>query len=104
MGGRHAICISWVTMEVYQMHAYTSRPDPDQEDVSREAYDEFTLHLTALIAARTGGSIRELSVELVGEDLVLSGVTSTYFAKQQASHVAMEAAPDHELSNQIVVS
>lgn len=56
-----------------------------------------------LVAQRTGGMIRCLRVESFEGTLVLSGRTSTYYAKQLASHAALEACNDVPLNNEIEV-
>lgn len=56
-----------------------------------------------LVAQRTGGMIRCLRVESFEGALILSGRTSTYYAKQLASHAALEACSDVPLNNEIEV-
>lgn len=55
------------------------------------------------VQARTGGMIRDLRVEMSGDDVVLSGRTSTYYNKQLATHAAMEAVEGFSLTNNIEV-
>lgn len=55
------------------------------------------------VAQRTGGMIRCLRVESFEGAVVLSGRTSTYYAKQLASHAALEACGDVALNNEIEV-
>ena len=57
-----------------------------------------------VIQSRTSGAIRELQVTLTEQgQVVLSGRTTTYYAKQLASHAAMNAAKDVAVSNEIEV-
>ncbi len=44
------------------------------------------------VLARTGGRIRGLRVQLTGDQLVITGRTSTYYSKQLATHAAIDAA------------
>ena len=56
------------------------------------------------VRCRTGGRIRDLRVELRGDDVVLCGTTSTYYAKQLATHAALEEIAGAGLTNAIEVS
>jgi len=58
-----------------------------------------------VVQTRTSGMIHGLHVEAVGNHVVLSGRTSTYYAKQLATHAAMVATDveDVTLSNDIEV-
>ena len=56
-----------------------------------------------LVAQRTGGMIRSLRVECFDGTLVLSGRTATYYAKQLASHAALEGCGDVPVTNEIEV-
>ena len=57
-----------------------------------------------VVRSRTSGAIRDLHVSLTDEgNVVLSGRTTTYYAKQLASHAAMNAAQDVAVSNEIEV-
>ena len=57
-----------------------------------------------LVRARAGGLIRGLRVELFPGEIVISGRTSTYYAKQLATHAALDACEDLALTNGIEVS
>lgn len=52
---------------------------------------------------RTGRRIRDLTVELLPERIVLRGRTTTYYAKQLAQHGISEHLPQMHLENAIVV-
>ena len=56
-----------------------------------------------IVRRRTGGSIRQLKVEVTEGAIVLAGHTTTYYAKQLATHAVLEAIGDSELSNNIEV-
>lgn len=52
---------------------------------------------------RTSGMVRELRVEVVDEQVIISGRTATYHVKQLATHGAQDAVPDLQLVNDIEV-
>lgn len=52
---------------------------------------------------RTTGVIRGLRVEMIMGELVLSGRAPTYYAKQLATHAALEMCDNLSLDNQIEV-
>lgn len=43
----------------------------------------------AAVQSRLPGRIRDLKVRIEGEQVVLSGVSSSYYVKQMAQHIAM---------------
>ena len=55
------------------------------------------------VQSRTGGMIRSLHVEVVGEDVFVSGRTSTYYNKQLATHAVLAAVQGMNLTNDIEV-
>lgn len=59
--------------------------------------------IEGVVQRRTSGQIRDLRVELQNGLIVLSGRTSTYYAKQLAQQAALDVAGHHELANEIVV-
>lgn len=58
-----------------------------------------------LVRSRTNGAVRGLQVDVEDGRLVLSGRAPTYYAKQLATHAAMQATEIESmaLSNEIVV-
>jgi hypothetical protein len=56
-----------------------------------------------LVAARTGGRIRDLRVDVADREIVLSGTTSTYYNKQLATHAVLDRLEGLSLSNEIEV-
>jgi hypothetical protein len=56
-----------------------------------------------IVRCRTGGRIRDLRVELQDGDVVLSGSASTYYAKQLATHAALDELLHGRLMNSIEV-
>jgi len=51
----------------------------------------------------TGGRIRDLKLEEVGDTVVLSGRTRTYYVKQLASQVALDESLELTFHNSIEV-
>jgi hypothetical protein len=59
--------------------------------------------LEGLVQCRTSGRIRDLRIEAFSDRVVISGRTSTYYAKQLAQHAAMEFSGLGQLRNEIEV-
>ncbi len=55
------------------------------------------------VRTRTCGTIRDLRVEVLDEGVVISGRATTYYTKQLATHAALEAAENVNLTNDIEV-
>ena len=55
------------------------------------------------IDQHTGGRIRDLRLEEVGDAIILSGRTSTYYVKQLASQVALDEKRELVFRNSIEV-
>jgi len=55
------------------------------------------------IDQHTGGRIRNLKLEEVGDAVILSGRTSTYYVKQLASQIALDESRDMVFQNSIEV-
>lgn len=66
------------------------------EDVIAKTQTELSNH----------GSLRnlELTVSAKGDKLVLTGNATTFYQKQVAGHVAMQASPDVSIENEIKVA
>lgn len=56
-----------------------------------------------LVRQRTTGLIRELKISALPGEIVLSGRATTYYAKQLATHAALEACDHLTLTNDIEV-
>lgn len=56
-----------------------------------------------LIVERTMGSIRGLRVDVFDKEVVLNGRSSTFYAKQLATHAALDACDHITLTNDIEV-
>jgi hypothetical protein len=59
--------------------------------------------LESILIRRLGNRIHGLRIIRLPEGLILQGRTATYHAKQVAQHVAMEAAGQPILANEIIV-
>lgn len=59
--------------------------------------------LERLIQQRTSGGIEQLQIDVVADEVVLSGRTHTYYTKQLATHAALEALDQFILTNNIEV-
>ena len=55
------------------------------------------------VLQRTSGQIRNLRVELYPGEIVLCGRTTTYYAKQLATHAALDIIENITLTNEIEV-
>jgi len=55
------------------------------------------------ISLRTGRRVRNLTVELRPERVVLRGLATNYYVKQLAQHGVRELLPDVRLENVIIV-
>ena len=56
-----------------------------------------------LVRQRTSGLIRGLRVEILPGEVVISGRASTYYAKQLATHAALDVCDRFTLTNDIEV-
>ena len=56
-----------------------------------------------MVREKTSGLIRDLRVRCEPGEVVLTGRAATYYAKQLATHAALEAANDLTLTNDIEV-
>lgn len=65
--------------------------------------DELSARLERTIRSRTGGHVRNLHVEITDAGVVLSGVASTYYAKQLATHAALDELAGTAVHNAIEV-
>jgi hypothetical protein len=65
--------------------------------------DELIARVERIVRCRTGGRVHHLRVNADDSSVVLSGVCSTYYAKQLATHAALDEVGDHTVSNEIEV-
>ncbi|MEX0704826.1 MAG: hypothetical protein WD069_22195 [Planctomycetales bacterium] len=69
----------------------------------REPAPSLADRIERLVRRRTSGMVRDLRVEVFGDQVVLSGRTATYHVKQLATHGAQDAVRDLQLVNDIEV-
>ena len=68
------------------------------------AIDEtLVARIERIVRCRTGGRIRDLRVDLFDDQVIISGLASTYYAKQLATHAALDEIPGRVLTNAIEV-
>jgi hypothetical protein len=65
--------------------------------------DDLVARVERIVRCRTGGRIRDLRVEVQGADVIISGIACTYYAKQLATHAALDECDARTLSNEIEV-
>ena len=64
---------------------------------------ELAEQIDQFIRIRTGGTIYGLRVDVHDDRVILSGRTTTYYNKQLATHAALSAEANRDLSNEIEV-
>lgn len=65
--------------------------------------DDLADRVERTVRVRTGGRIRDLHVQVQGDDVIISGVACTYYAKQLATHAALGEMSHCTLTNEIEV-
>jgi hypothetical protein len=70
------------------------------QSISSELRDD----LERQVLSRTGRRIRDLTVELHPDGIVLRGVASSFYVKQLAQHGVRDVMPHVRLENAIVVN
>ena len=56
-----------------------------------------------LVRQRTSGLIRDLKIDVLPGEILLTGRAQTYYAKQLATHAALDACEHFTLTNDIEV-
>lgn len=72
----------------------------------RSAHDgpvDFATSMTLGIRDRSHDQVRDLRVEMIGDQVVIQGRTRTHYAKQLAHHGALDFLRGQTLINRIVV-
>lgn len=64
---------------------------------------QFVSDITSRIEASIGGTIRDLSVEVIGREVVVAGVVSSYYVKQSVTHAVLPTLREHTLTNAVRV-
>ncbi|HVJ69522.1 MAG TPA: hypothetical protein VM510_16210 [Caulifigura sp.] len=73
-------------------------------DQALAAIDEtLVARIERIVRCRTGGRIRDLRVDVTDESVVISGIATTYYAKQLVTHAALDEIPGRMLTNAIEV-
>jgi hypothetical protein len=73
-------------------------------EATRVAVDEALVsRIERIVRCRTGGRIRDLRVDVSEDYVVISGVATTYYAKQLVTHAALDEIPGRMLTNAIEV-
>jgi len=73
-------------------------------DQALTAIDEtLVARIERIVRCRTGGRIRDLRVDVTDESVVISGIATTYYAKQLVTHAALDEIPGRMLTNAIEV-
>jgi hypothetical protein len=73
-------------------------------DRNGERRRQLAIAIRQRIETRLAGRIRDLSVRIKGEIIVLEGSCATYYTKQLAQHAAFGVLEDEQLENAIVVT
>jgi hypothetical protein len=73
------------------------------EDPASESIDDLITRVERIVRCRTGGRVHHLRVDADDGSVILSGVCSTYYAKQLATHAALGELSDQTLTNEIEV-
>jgi hypothetical protein len=74
-----------------------------EPDARTDRNRQLAIAIRQRIESRLVGRIRELSVRITGNTVVLEGKCSTYYSKQLAQHAALGALEDEHLENAISV-
>lgn len=76
---------------------------PANRDARSERDRKLVLAIMQRIESRLPGRVRDLSVRIEDEKIVLEGCCATYYSKQLAQHAALGVLEDEQLQNSIVV-
>jgi len=68
-----------------------------------DAFQALAARVERLVREKTSGLIRDLRVTVLAGEVVLTGRAATYYAKQLATHAALDACDDLTLTNDIEV-
>ena len=68
-----------------------------------DAFQTLAIQVERLVREKTSGLIRDLRVTIHSGEIVLSGRAATYYAKQLATHAALDACDEVTLTNDIEV-
>jgi hypothetical protein len=68
-----------------------------------DAHQALAARVERLVREKTSGLIRDLRVSVLAGEVVLTGRAATYYAKQLATHAALDACEDLTLTNDVEV-
>jgi len=68
-----------------------------------DARQALAARVERLVREKTSGLIRDLRVTVLAGEVVLAGRAATYYAKQLATHAALDACEEFTLTNDIEV-
>jgi len=85
------------------MDVIQHKPIHHQASPTRSRLPLVVADLERKIAQHTGGRIRDLRLEEVGDSVILSGRTTTYYVKQLASQIALDESCTITFQNSIEV-
>lgn len=57
-----------------------------------------------IVNFRTASRVKDLQVDVQGQDVILSGIAPTYYVKQLATHAALDEIGQYTLTNDIDVA
>jgi hypothetical protein len=77
---------------------------PIAVDHGSERRRQLAIAIRQRIETRLAGRVRDLSVRIKGDTIVLEGSCATYYTKQLAQHAALGVLEDEQLENAIVVA
>jgi hypothetical protein len=64
---------------------------------------ELATKLEQQVKRRTGGMLRNLKVDVLGSEVVLTGHAASYYAKQLATHAVLSMATHATVTNDLEV-
>lgn len=76
----------------------------DQQDTVAMLAIGRMVELEGKIHSKTAGRIQNLQVESTGDAVIVSGCSSTYYAKQLATQILLDELGEMKLNNEICVS
>lgn len=81
----------------------TDEAGTTEPDGRAERHRQLAIAIRQRIESRLVGRVRELTVRIKGNTIVLEGKCSTYYTKQLAQHAALGVLEDEQLENAIAV-
>lgn len=64
---------------------------------------ELASQLEQQVKRRTGGMLRNLKIDVLGSEVILTGHAASYYAKQLATHAVMALAAHATVTNDLEV-